>query len=175
VVSSADKQVLKRTAIRARVALALTCVQNVIDQYRVHDARIKELTDVLWRFVEDDQLGDVDVAWSKSQISEFLWKVVEDGAPMPDAYCGRPEFLPQLLYDALWIGLANMDAGVVSYSEESFDHTVKVLELCEQHDVPIPPLSRFARLPFADAEYPSRDYGKYGWGPAVPRSFFAAP
>jgi hypothetical protein len=92
---------LKRTAIRARVALALTCIQNVVDQYRIHDERITELTDVLWRFVEDGTLNLYD-GWTEAQVSEILSDVVEDGVPLPDSYRGWPDFLPQLLYEAAW-------------------------------------------------------------------------
>ncbi len=110
---------------------------------------------------------NLDEASRETGLSDFLFEFVEDGAP--ESYRGLPGFLLQMLYDTLWIGIADYYGAVVSFSEESFDHTVNVLELCEKNRVQIPSLGTFAQLPFSRADYWPRDHG---YGPVVPRSYF---
>jgi len=155
---------IRRTAIRGRVALALTCLERALQQYDVHDERVVELVEVLWRFVEERDLAEADRAWRETRATDLL-DAVDRGEPIPETYRGLPEFLARVLLEALEIGLGNLYAGVAGYSQGTFEPTVKVLELCERHGVPIPDPGVFAtRMPFSEAR---------GWGKPVPRSFFS--
>lgn len=163
--SSAELDIIRRTAIRGRVALALTCVENAIERFQVRDERIREIVNILWGFVEKQNLASVDEEWRNARAVDLL-DAVDSGSAIPESYRRLPAFLPRMLSDVLEIGLAEMYGAVRGYSEETLNLTVGVLEQCRDSGVPVPPVARFGRLPFAE---------NGGWGHAVPRSFFGDP
>jgi hypothetical protein len=166
--TEADRDLIRRTAIRGRVALALTCVERALARYRIRDERIAELVEILWGFVEDG-LVDTDDAWRHARAGDLL-EAVDKGAELPESYRDLPAFMGRALDDTLWIGLGHMYGAVPGYGAESYRLTIAVLDLCQRNDVPLPPLANFARLPFVQD-----GRADHAFGPPVPRAFFAEP
>src|SRR5207253_1657914 len=98
-------------AIRARVATGLWCVERALEQSAVRDERVRELVDVLWGFVEQEDLAAVDRAWRRIDAAQLLG-AVEDGLPTPPSYRLFPAFLPPLLHHVLWTALGEMYGAV---------------------------------------------------------------
>jgi hypothetical protein len=160
--SDADRDLLWKTSITGRLALALVCVERVIGVYQIQDERIQEFIELLWRFIESRSGLDFDAALRKVRLADLII-AVEFGESTPAAYASLPPFLPRLLYDTREVAVGDLYAALVDYSPYTFDCVVRVLDLCAQHGVPLPPIAVFARSHFSEA---------YGWGYPVSRSFF---
>ncbi len=158
-----DLELLRRTSIRGRAALALTCIERALARFGERDQRILELVEVLWGYVEQKNLSAVDQAWRETRAADDLLEAVDKGLPLPESYRGLPQFLAKALDDAVWIGLSQMYGAVEGYGEESLDLTVGVVDSCARNGVAIPALTPFARHAFVEGD---------GWGPPVNRTFF---
>lgn len=160
--SAAELAAIQRTAIRGRMALALTAVERALDKFDVRDRRVRQLVETLWRFVEQEDLAAFDRDYRSAPGLDVIG-AVELGSPRPGSYGHLPEFLPRALTDALSIVDSYLYASVPGSGPRSCESTVRVLEGCQDRGMPLPDVSQFARLPLRESDK---------WGRPVPRSFF---
>lgn len=159
----AERVSLGQISIRGRVALVLACAEGALVRYQVRDARISELLDALWAFVEHHWLNEADEVW-RGVPAAHLFDYIERGEPLPEAYHAVPRFLVEVLLDALVIGQEELYTAIQGCSEETLRLTAQALNRCRQHGVPIPAPEQFAQImPYAE---------EGGWGREVSRSTF---
>jgi hypothetical protein len=111
--------------------------------------------------VETDEFLAAYRGWRASPVAELVW-AAEEGIPFPEAYRGWRAVVVAVADAVILIGTGEFFGSITGYAEESYELTLLVAELCEQHGVTPPAFAPFARLPFT---------GKEGWGRKVPQSF----
>jgi hypothetical protein len=160
--ADAIRTAIEPIAVRGQVALQLTAIEWALARYGVADDRIADLVEALWTFVE---ILDVTGASDRSFASRAgdLLAAFDQAAPLPDSYRDLPPFIISALYDTWEIVWVYSSWQADRKGEESLISTMHVLELCAQHNVPIPQLAPFAQLAFPK---------EYGPGPTVPRAVF---
>ena len=168
--AKADRDALRETAIRGRLAFALTAAGRLLSHLGVDDRDIREYLEALWQIVETDDLMNAFDALHKDLPAAAVFWAAEDGTPLPEQYRHLHPDVPRLLDCLVWIGTGEFFGSVTGYAEESYDLTLRVADLCARHGVPLPPLAPYASLRFEE-RIPG--LGR-GWGHPTPRASFGA-
>jgi hypothetical protein len=147
---------IKSISIRGRTAMAITCLENVINERQMMSPKLAELLDIFWQFVEADDLGEWD-----ERI--YRWRNLEGDLSENSKFTHLPEFILEMISETETVAGGNLYCGVVGYSSLTFNPLVNVLNLALENGFEIPDVEPFKKSRF------SKDGG---WGFAVTRNFF---
>ena len=156
---------LKRTSITARMAMAITTLEAVLDELDLRSTDLERLIDGFWRFVEGSVALDDWDDETRSGIGDIIDALSGDVSEFPPGspFRGLPRFVLEMIYHTAEVGGANMYGGTGSYSPPTYAHTLAVLETALRNGFAIPPVKRFRASPFSEEN---------GWGTSRPREFF---
>jgi hypothetical protein len=159
------RELVKGISIRARMALAITCVDIVLSKFSIHAEEKSALVETFWQFVEDDRLWKWDLDRRTNDSLMIIDEYIDHLQDIPADYSCRnlPDFALKMIFETDELGMSDLYGAVQGYSEHTFTSILNVLRLMVTHGFPIPPLHPFLKSPFQDND---------GWGSAVPRTFF---
>jgi hypothetical protein len=161
------QEVLKHVSIKGRMAMAVRCLERVLERQRLSPSERDALLEEFWAFVEKEDLG----AWDRHRRgNEALMAVgdfIEQGWELPAGSGLRdlPRFVLEMIYKTDELGMGDLYGAVKSYSLETHAALLRVLDLALEHGFDIPPVEPFLKSPFTQER---------GWGASVPRTFFDA-
>lgn len=165
---------LKRISIRGRMALAVTCLEQVVAALVPDRERLDPLFDLLWSHVETDRLdvweGAISVAtqevYSSSNAAYDPTGGFAPTIPAGSVFENLPRLVIEMLAAVVEVGTGNVYAGTGAFSEITLVPTLKILAVYQENGFPLPPLEPFERSSFSEHD---------GWGHRVDRSFFRSP
>lgn len=147
---------IKSISIRGRTAMAIICLENVINKTQMMSPKLTELLDIIWQFVEADDLGEWD-----EQI--YRWHNLEGDLLENSEFTLLPEFILEMISETEEVAGGNLYGGVVGYSSFTFNPLVNVLNLALENGFGIPDVEPFKKSSFSEDG---------GWGFPVTRNFF---
>jgi hypothetical protein len=154
---------LKLVSISGRMAMAITCFEHIVKTLNLSSPAIDDLIDTFWQFVETNDLSQ----WEAKVLDKtaYICDYIERSAPLPpDSEFRRlPQFLLQMVSDIVDLGRGDLYGAVVGYSRETYDLTLKVLNLALEHGFSIPSIEPFLRSQITEF---------HGWGNRAPRAYF---
>jgi hypothetical protein len=156
---------LKELSIRARTAMATECLTPVLEYYELPEDDRQSLLELLWRFVEEFDLGQWDDDREGNSTLRLIDRFIENGEEVPaeSPFRGLPAFALEMINEIEGLACDNLYAGTTSYSPHTHERLVRVLGLALDHGFSIPSITRFLCSPFSE---------RGGWGNPTPRSSF---
>lgn len=162
-VPSHIQEALKSVSIIGRMAMATSCLEQVVIQLQLTSPRIIELLDLLWRYVETDDLGEWDEQLTK-MLNDIQWQNIGKNVLVAHSeFAHLPKFVLRMIDETIEVGGANLYTGVDGYSLYTLIPLINVLNLALENGFKIPPVEPFLKSKFSD---------HHGWGYSVPREFF---
>jgi len=149
-------------SIRARTALAVTCLERVCEAWSLRNEELRELTRLLWQFTSAERLDSWDgqLAAAMPQDLDELEPLVA-GTPLSDEQKGQ---LLSLLHDLSEVAGGNLFGGF--HSEFTRTPLLKVVRMLDELQIPPPVLRPFTRSSVLESG---------GWGHPRPPAFYGRP
>lgn len=160
----------KNISIRGRYGYAAICLEKALMHHGQITPPLQFVLDLVWEFTSTTKLDD----WLEKVMPLSKLRTTEDyefdfgpGRPGLDeirrTLQSLPEFLTEILDNTLFLGIAEIYSGIISYSPRTHKHLMEVIRLMEENNIGLPPFSGFDKFPFAE---------DHGWGAEHDRTFF---
>ncbi|OQP39789.1 hypothetical protein A4H97_16330 [Niastella yeongjuensis] len=148
-----NTEIFKQISIRGRFAFGLTCVEKIIDHYRIKDALLDSVIEGFWRFTSAEKWGeyegylynrDPDCVLSDfpslkiqpEKKHEFGYDDISysELESIYELYLKLPPHITGILTHLTTIANSNISAGCGEYSECTFAPTLEILAIIEDFD-----------------------------------------
>lgn len=158
---------IKSISIRGRYAFGVKCIQQFLEEQKIKGKWIDRLILVLKEFTNTDKLDEWDDKISELDPENILDKhpdnKAEDYQSLTDQefndlqnfYNSLPNQLTKLISNVIYIGTGNLYGGTGSYSEPTFETTLKVIEQSKNILSTPPNINNFTFSKFSEF---------HGWG-----------
>jgi hypothetical protein len=159
------REMVKGISIRARMALAITCLESVLSTFSIRAEEKSAILETFWQFVEDDRMWKWDLDRRTNDSLMIIGEYINHVQDIPKEYSCRnlPDFALRMVFETDELGMSDLYGEVCGYSKHTFASVINILRLMVTHGFPMPSLNPFLKSSFQD---------NGGWGSAVPRTFF---
>jgi hypothetical protein len=149
---------LKRISITGRMALGITCLENILRTLSIECEELSKFISLLWKFTSSNTLDD----WEEQvcQEVELLFRSKETSVSQVSKI---PLYIFEIIDEVIEIGRGNLYCGIREYSEYTLFALLKVLNSMEKNNFAIPRLDKFKKSSFSEFD---------GWGNRVDPSYF---
>lgn len=148
-----NTETFKQISIRGRFAFGLTCVEKIIDHYRIQDERLNTIIEEYWRFTNCEKWGQYEdyfftrspycvladfplVKMHPGKMHEFGYDNISysELETIYELYVKLPETITNILSHLTTIANINISAGCGEYSISTFEPTLKIVEIVQALD-----------------------------------------
>ena len=143
--------------------MAINCLENIIEKTQSHSLEVDKLINLLWFFVETDDLGNWDNLIKEKESYLVRCSKNKNDLPNDSEFSKVPNFILMMFVKAIEIGTSNLYGGTESFSHWTLTPTLDVLKLALENGFSIPPIESFEKSSFSEF---------HGWGNSVSREFF---
>jgi hypothetical protein len=160
-----DKSMLKMLSIRARMAYCILCLENTLNAADIDVGELKVLLEELWKFTSSDRLDEWEerireltpyvLLDDKFDIDQYVYFDRECIYLYRSLYQQLPQYIIDIIDYSISVGVDNIYGGTSSYSPDTLASTVKVIDLCQSQNIPLPAIEKVLRYSFSSNN---------GWG-----------